>query len=697
MTDSVIVDQAGNFTVGKALTVPKDESISFIESIVDSSRFWNMSVRDVLSSVSTAVYSGTIMINTLLTRSGLKVGLIITKGFEDAVLMERGLVWLGYSYADRLHTVTHVHNEPLVPRNRVKGVTERIDMMGSVVIPLHEDEVEAAVEELLDMGVESIAVLFIYSYINPAHEKKVSEIARRVMEKRNKSMPVVLSSETAPIMREYSRLNSVILQAYAAERCRTQLLKVEEKAKEQGYKHNLFTMLSYGGLVGVKYPHLYETLISGPIGGMLGAKYVGETLGINDIVCCDMGGTSFDVGIVRHGLIPILREPDVSRFRLNLPMVLMDSIGAGTGTVIRINPSTRRVEFGPESAGASVGRCYTYPIPTISDCDVTLGYLNPNYFLGGKVKLDKDRAYKACKELADAIGLDDVYKAASGIIDLQSSAMKSHIYSMLLARGYTPSEYTMMIYGGGGPLHMWGFIEKIPFKNIMTFPFAAVFSAFGPATSDYSRRYQKSIVAGVPTSTDEKATMMKIVSQGAINNAWKELEGKAIKQFEEEGIPKEKVKVKHLVYVRYQGQLDDHEVISPISKVATVDDLKKITAAFDELYARIYPKAAKYSEAGYQILEVGLQAYTELAKPRLVKRKLSPKKPAGESYKGQREVYHRGKWVTFKLWEMDLLKPGNMIIGPSIIEHPATTLVIPPRHEVRFDEYNFIWYRARKK
>jgi N-methylhydantoinase A len=691
MTDAVIVDGEGNFTTGKALTTPGDESICFANSVQDAASYWGLGVGEVLSSVGSTIYSGTSMINTLLTRSGIRVGLITCKGFEDMVLMERGLVWLGYSYQDRLHVVTHIHNEPLVPRNMVVGVEERTDMLGVPVIPLNEGEVERGAERLLDLGAEAIAVMFLYSHLNPTHERRAGEIVREVAERRGRDLMVVLSSDVAPIMREYSRLNSVLIQAYAAEPCRKQLLRVEERARKEGYRFNLLTMLSYGGLVDVRYPRLYETLISGPIGGMLGALHVGRLLGIKNIVSTDLGGTSFDVGIIKDGIIPMLREPDVARFRLNLPMVMMDSIGAGTGTVIKINPETKRITLGPESAGARVGMCYDYPMPTISDCNVILGYLNPDNFLGGKIKLNRSRAFEACKQIADVYGRD-VYETAMGIIELVNSQMRSHIYAMLMARGYNPAEYTLMSYGGAGPLHLWGYVENIPFQNVITFPFAAVFSAFGIATADYLHRYHKSILAQVLPPSDPKAAFMNQLAQSAINSGWEGLEQHALSELRSEGVDLDKVKFDHLCYVRYVGQLDDHEVVSPISRVEKAEDLKKITDKFEEVYESIYPRAAKYPEAGYQILEVGLVARVETKKPIIPKRRLRGKKPPEEAFKGERDVFHKRDWVKFSVWDMEKLQAGNVVTGPAVVEHPTTTLVVPPAYKVKFDEYGFIWY-----
>ncbi|MBS7250962.1 MAG: hydantoinase/oxoprolinase family protein [Candidatus Freyarchaeota archaeon] len=691
MTDTVIVDSEGNFITGKALTTPSDESICFANSVQDAASYWNMSIGEVLSQVDSTIYSGTTMINTLLTRSGIKVGLITCKGFEDMVLMERGLVWLGYSYQDRLHVATHIHNEPLVPRNMVIGVEERTDMLGMPVIPLNEKEVEKGAERLLDLGAEAVAIMFLYSHLNPTHERRAGEIVKEVAKKRDKDLLVVLSSDVAPIMREYSRLNSVLIQAYAAEPSRKQLLKVEERAKKEGYRFNLLTMLSYGGLVDVRYRRLYETLISGPIGGMLGAQYVGGLLGIRNIVSTDLGGTSFDVGIIKDGIIPMLREPDVARFRLNLPMVMMDSIGAGTGTVIKINPETKRLTLGPESAAARVGMCYDYHMPTICDCDVALGYLNPDNFLGGKIKLNKDKALEACKQIADVYERD-VYETAMGIIDLVNSHMRSHIYAMLLARGYNPAEYTLMSYGGAGPLHLWGYVENIPFQNVITFPFAAVFSAFGISTADYSHRYHKSILAQVLPPSDPKAAFMNQLAQSAINSGWESLEQQALSELRAEGVDLEKVKFDHLCYVRYAGQLDDHEVVSPVKRVEKAEDLKKITDKFEEVYESIYPKAAKYPEAGYQILEVGLVARVETKKPIIPKRKLGSRKPSDEAFKGERDVFHKGNWTKFTIWDMEKLHAGNIVAGPAILEHPTTTLVVPPAYKVKFDEHEFIWY-----
>jgi|Deesub1362B_J571_1020462.scaffolds.fasta_scaffold00003_106 N-methylhydantoinase A len=690
MTDCIIVDSEGNFIDGKALTTPEDESISYMEAVRDTAGLWGLKPETLFPKVVSIVYSGTTALNALLMRRGKRVGLIITKGFEDYPLMERGLVWLGYSYYDRLHTTTHIHNPPLVSRDMVYGVSERINNLGDIIVPLNIDDVRYAAEELCRKKAEAIAIVFLYSYINPAHEERAKEIVMEVLNKYNVEIPVVTSNEVAPIMREYSRLNSTLIQAYASETTRLHMARIEVSSRKYGYKGRVYTMTAYGSLVSIDYPRFYETLVSGPVGGILGARYIGSILNLRNIVTSDMGGTSFDVGIIKEGIIPIVREPDIARFRLNLPAILLDSIPGGTGMVVRVDPITKRILLGPESAGSRVGVSFEFDQLTISDCDLILGYLNPDYFLGGKVMLNKEAATKAVAEVSELLE-KDIYETAYGIVEILHSRCRDHIYSVLLGRGYNPLDFTLMVYGGGGPLHMWGFTENIPFKNIITFPFAAVFSAFGIATTDYAHRLHKSILAYFPPGDDEE---MRAGSGIVINAAWEELENTAVSIMTKEGFDPDEIRFRRYLYIRYKGQLEDIEVLSPVDRIYDLEeDVNKVINAFEEAYLRIYPSAAKYPEAGYLILEVAVEAYIETPKPRISMYVESSREPPDKAFKGERDAYFNGKWHVTPLYEMGLLEAGNRINGPAIIEHPTTTLVIPPEHGIRFDRYRFIWYR----
>lgn len=694
MTDIFAIDEEGDFTIGKAPTTPHDESIGFIESLKDALSAWGLDIvkDDPLSSVSVIAYSGTTMINALLQRKGYKIGLVVTAGFEDILLQERGAqTWVDLSYQDRLHAVTHYHNPPLVPRNLVRGVTERIDQFGRIVIPLYEREAEQVVKELLDESVEGIAVCFLWSFVNSSHEQKFKEIATKVMSKYGKNVPIVLSSDVSPILLEHSRTNCTVVQAKLNGVVRNHLFKIEEELKKLKYKSSLYIITASGGLVNIRYPRLVESVVSGPIGGLLGAKYLSSVLGLGDyIVTADLGGTSYDVGIITGGLPFTDREIHVVRHILNLPILTMHNIGAGTGHYIKVDPARKSISIGPESAGAVPGPvCYDAgnETPTLMDAYLILGYMNPDYYLGGKIKLNVDKAYKFFREkVAEPLGLD-VYKAAEGVLDLSHTTLRERVRTVLLSRGLHPADYYLLVYGGAGPMAMAFFSEGMEFKGVFTVPFAAAFSAFGLAI-DYAHRYQKSIFLYLPPNADDK---MKMDIGEKVNQLWDELEAKARNEITSIGFPWEKVRVQKIAYIRYGGQLFEIETPSPIIRIEKPEDMDRLIKTFEDLYERAYSRIAKYPEAGYQILNVGLVASLPLVKPRLRKYTLADEKPSDDAFKGEREVFCEGKWQTANTWEMDMLCPRNVIRGLSIIEAPNTTLIVPKGKKVVVDEYKLLW------
>jgi acetone carboxylase beta subunit len=697
MTDMIVVDTGGNFSIGKAATTPHDQSVGFWESLVDAFEYWetdfDKEAGKILPGVEAMVYSGTAMMNALITATGRKVGVITQRGDEETFISERSRqTWAGYPYQDLLHHVTHRHNTPLVPRRLVKGVTGRIDMFAMEAIPLYEHEVEKAVEELLDEGVDAIAVCLFYSYMNPMHELRVAEIAEGIIQKRGRRAPVYLSHQLCPIQREQGRLNTLVLHAYAAEPGREQLFGIETKMKEKGYKYPLQVVLSHGGLTNIRYPRIHEACFSGPIGGLLGARYLEQKLGIGNWVCSDMGGTSFDVGLLMSGEPVMVREVVINRRIYNIPTLLMDTIGAGTGMFVTIDPITKRIKVGPESAGADPGPvCYEMgnEVPTVMDCVLIMGILNPDNYLGGKKKLNKEKALKAIKEqCADVLGIDPYY-LADGVYKLINSSMKEHIRAVLYARGFSPADYHLLCYGGAGPMHLAGYAEGLPFKGVVTMPWAAAFSSFGCAAVDISHRYQKSTTVMIPDGADDSWKLM--MGQMMLNGGWEELERLAAEDFAAEGLSWDEAKVQQIAYVRYGTQMDDLEVPSPVSRVNSAEDMDKLIAAFEELYERVYAGVAKHPQAGYQIMELGLTATVPKAKPKLVKRSLEGKTPPREAFKEERQVYYDGNWHKAVIYDMDELRPGNEIEGIAVVEAPATTFFIPPGRKARMDEWTMIW------
>jgi len=696
MTDMILVDSQGNFTIGKASTTPHDQSLGFYESIGDAFSYrgidFDKEAENILSGVDTIVYSGTVMLNALLTETGSMIGVITQKGDEDIFLHERSKqTWTGYAYPDILHHVTHHHNRPLVPRHLVKGVTGRINMFGMEAIPLYEDEVRQAVNELLDDGVECFAVCLWFSYMNPAHELRVAEIIRELMGQRGIDLKIYLSHQIAPIMREQGRMNTVALHAIAVGPGREQLFKIEERLQGKGYKHPLQIVLSHGGVANIRYPRLHEACFSGPIGGLLGVRYLAQLLGVDNWVCSDMGGTSFDVGLIRHGGFITDREVVLTRRIFNIPTLVMDSIGAGTGMYITIDPITKRITLGPESAGADPGPvCYNKgnETPTVMDCVLIMGILNEDNYLGGKLKLDKEHALKNIKEqCSDKLGVDPYY-FAEGVYRLINSRMKEHIRMVLLTKGYSPADYCLLSYGGAGPMHLAGYSEGMPFKGVATVPWAAAFSSFGCAAVDLNHRYQKSTGALIPYGADDGWKMMMA---GIINAGWDDLEKLAKADLAAEGLQWDKAKLQSIAYARYRGQMEDVEVLSPTARLNSPQDVDKLVSAFEEQYEKIYAGVAKHQRAGYQIMELGLSVSIPKVKPKVVKQPLEGKKPAKDCIKGEREVYVEGKWQRAVIYDMDKIRPGNEIEGPAVIEAPATTYFVPQGRLTRMDEWSIFW------
>ena len=696
MTDTFVVDSEGNFVIGKAPTTPWDEAEGFVESSQDAFRQWGLEERAAFSQFEVAVYAGTTMLNTLLTRTGRRIGLITSKGFEDILLMEQGRqVWSGYTHADRLHSATHVHNQPLIPRRRVRGVSERTDMFGDIAIKLYEDDARVAVRELLAQKLEGIAVCFLHSYANPHNEQRMEAICREIMAEQDVDMPIYLSSHIRPVIRENQRVNATTIEAYAADPVRRQLHSVEDRARNLGFRKQLTTMLSYGGLANIRHPRLHETLISGPIGGMLGAHYIAQILGEKNVLAVDMGGTSYDFGLITNGTFNLNNEPEIARFRLALPSIELDSIRGGAGLFLSVDPITRRIVMGPEGAGANPGPvCFDRGNlqPTVTDCLAVNGYLNKDNFLGGKVKLNIPLAKARLEsEIASQIGLN-VHDASNGILKLWLQQAQEATKRALHVRGGDFADYVIMAYGGAGPLILAGVSENQPFKGVVTFPFAAAFSAFGCTTTDYSHRYTRSSLFALSHKADRAA--QEAVGRG-LSELWANLEDEAHESFEREGMDLGKVQYRRVAFVRYGGQLDEVEVPFDRAWTGSAEDVDHLLDLFEERYTKMFAKAAKYPKAGYAIYQVALVASIETRKPEFP---IFPDQgviPPAAAFKGERDVYIDGKWYKAGIYDMEAMLPGNIINGLAILEHPATTLLVPLNRRARMDNRKFVWLENR--
>jgi N-methylhydantoinase A/acetone carboxylase beta subunit len=693
MTDTIIIDDAGEFVVGKAQTTPHDESEGFVNSAADAARYWKSSVEATMPALVSGTYSGTAMINRLLERKGRRVGCIVTAGMEDYLRLERGIqTYLGYSYSDRVHLVTHRHNEPLVPRSRMKGATERVDVFGDVVIPLYEEEVRVAARELLEDGVEAICICFVFAYRNDAHEARAEALVREEMARAGRVVPIYRSSDRYPLRPDFPRLNTLLIEAYAAEPSRGHLQKVRAAAREHGARFDLRIMASHGGTISIDARELAKTLISGPIGGVIGGRYLAERLGTGNVVCTDIGGTSFDLALITDGRYHIKNIPDVGRFLLNIPLVQIDSVGAGTGSFVRVNPASGRIEIGPDSAGSRIGTCYAeagVEIPSITDCDLVLGYVNPDYFLGGEIALDVERAREAIRsQLAEPLGLG-VEEAAAGVVELFEDHLKNTVLGQVLGKGYAPVNYTLLSYGGGGPLHVAGYTRGLHFEDVLVPAWAAGFSAFGCACGDFEYRHDRTV--DVPLLPGAGEDGWRVVAD-SYNAAWDALDDQVATEFARSEVSREMITFNPLLRMQYFGQLNDLELRSPVQRIRSRADLDAIVADFEELYAKIYRRSARTPEFGYMFTSAISLGAVDVEKPKLPDESPTADVPA-TAQKATREVWHDGSWVPARIYEMERLRAGNSIDGPAVIEDPATTLVIPPGASAELDQHRVFHLR----
>lgn len=690
-TDCFVVDETGGFVLGKVPSTPQDIAEGFLSALGQARGSLDLDEEEFLSSLEVVGYGATTVLNSLLTRQGGNPGMLITRGFQQLLLMERGKQsWITLSRQDRIHPVTHRHQQPLIPRSRIRGVSERIDSLGRELIPLNEQDVRDGARELLERGVDSIVIVFLWSFLADGHEQRAREIVAEVLAHAGVDLPVFCSSEISPTLRELPRANATCIEAYAGPSTLRALARLEGDLNEGGFRGDLQVMQSAGGLAPAGHVRAIETAMSGPVGGLVGTRHIGDLYGFENLISTDVGGTSFDVGLITDGFIGVDREPVLAGLLLSLPMMEVASIGAGGGTIARIDPLTGRLTVGPESAGAVPGPvCYGKggTEPTVTDADLALGYLNPDGFIGGRISLDAGSATNAIREkIAEPLGLS-MEAAAAGIRDVIDTRMRETVAGLVALRGFSLDQYALLGFGGAGPSHVCGYTRGLPLRAVLTFPYAAVFSAFGAAAADYEHHYHRAVNVVIPPATDEE----ELASLGArLSTAWERLEAQAREQMEREGVDLSRVRLRHLAMVRYGKQLNDLIVTSPVSRGDTAEDVRALLKAFEDQYARVFAKGAQFPQAGFEIFEVGLVASVRKVKPDLVAHPLQAEDPSVAKI-DERPAYFDEGWMPTPRFAWPDLQPGNVVPGPAVIEDPTTTLVVPPARSARIDEYLSVW------
>jgi N-methylhydantoinase A/acetone carboxylase beta subunit len=443
-------------------------------------------------------------------------------------------------------------------------------------------------------------------------------------------------------------------------------------------------MASHGGTISIDADQLATTLVSGPIGGVVGARWLADRIGLTNVLCTDIGGTSFDIALLTGRRYEVTTTPDIARFVLNMPLVQIDSVGSGCGSFVRIDPNARRPEIGPDSAGAMIGTAWPeggVKTVSITDLNLVLGRLNPEYFLGGQVQLDVERArHEVERQVATPLGLG-VEAAAAGVIELFETSLRNEAVGRILGKGYSPADYTLLCYGGGGPLHVAGYTAGVPYQQVLVPEWAAGFSAFGCACAEFEYRFDRQVdLPLLPTQpVEERLAMGRVLGE-----AWRGLEERVQAEFAKSGHDPADVRFTHMVRMQYYGQLVDIEVDAPRADVETIEDIDALIAAFEATNARMYARAASSPELGYLIAQAIVKGSVPIEQPTLPE---MPRVSGSPPVKATRDVWWAGGPATTDVYAMDDVRNGHTIEGPAVLEAESTTFPIPPDRRAWLDEH----------
>ena len=669
-TDLVLLDDAsGERAIGKVLTTPDDPS-----EAVEQGLRGLLEREDVEASrLKTIIHGTTLVTNALIERRGTATALLTTEGFRDAVA-------IGTEHRYDMYDIFLEKPEPLVPRRLRYGVRERVLDDGSVLRDLDEEQVRAIAGELRERGIGAVAVSFLHGFRNPVHEQRVAEI----LAEEAPGVAVSLSSEVSPEIREYERTSTTIANVYVRPLVERYLQRLEERLRRLGFDGSFYVMLSNGGTASVETACRFPVrlLESGPAAGALAAAFYGEAAGFSDVLSFDMGGTTAKACLIDGGepltstdfeVARVYRFKKGSGLPVKTSVIEMIEIGAGGGSIARVGP-LGLPKIGPESAGADPGpACYGRggEEPTVTDADLLLGYLDPDFFLGGRMRLDYGAAEKAMRKISDALGVDPL-KAAWGVHQVVDENMANAARVHAAERGKDPRKYLLLAFGGAGPVHAHRVARALGVPGFVAPLGAGTASAFGFLCAPLSFDLARSLYGRL----DE-------LDWDAANAALAEMEEEGRELLRASGITDEDVRVRRLGEMRYVGQGHEVGVKLPEGTLGP-DDVEGISAGYREEYRRLY---------GREGPDVPLEAITwrvEVSAPRpeiLQEERSGDPRALDEARKGKREIYlpEQDGFAAVPVYDRYRLAPGAAFDGPAVVEERESTVIVGPDSRAEVD------------
>jgi N-methylhydantoinase A len=660
-TDFMLYDtESGSVHVHKVPSTPGEPERAMVSGLAELCSAAGLSAGDV-----TGVFHGTtVATNAVLEHEGAVAGMITTRGFRDIVHIGRHQRPLHYSVMQDIPWQA----KPFVQRRHRHVVTERIvPPTGEILVPLDEDEVRTAARELREEGVEAVAVCFLFSYLNPEHERRAAAIVREELP----DAFVTTSADIVPQFREFERFTTATMSAFVGPKTASYLERLETALESQGVDGDLHVMMSSGGVAGVRTAaqRPVTMLLSGPAAGILGGQWAGGLAGRKRLITFDMGGTSADIGIVTEAGVSeaSARDTWIGGYPLLVPMLDVHTIGAGGGSIAYVDAGGA-FRVGPRSAGATPGpACYGHggQEPTISDAHTVLGRLDPERFLGGRMKLDRDAAVAVVQKLADELGLG-LEEAAEGILTIANSNMARAIRSRTIEKGHDPREFALVAFGGAGPLHAADVADSLEIPEVLVPPYPGITSAGGLLTSDL--KY------------DQMRTVFQLegsVDAGRLNDELDVLEGELRGWLKRDGVAETEIRVIRALDCRYAGQGYELRV--------TLDGA--FTDAALEQFHRLHER--EYGSAYADPIEIVNARVTAIGKRPTLDELPVASGSLDAAFITESEGHFRVNGelqaVTTRFYDRDKLPLDETIAGPAIVFHLDTTTVVPPSWSARAD------------
>jgi N-methylhydantoinase A len=672
-TDFLLTSHDGASEIFKVLSTPEDPSLGLLNGLSEMAEAHDIPLKEFIRKVTTIVHGTTVTTNAILTRRGAKTGLLTTKGLRDALEMRRGI-------REKQYDNRYMNVQPLVSRFLRYPVEERLDYKGDVVTNLNDRDVLDAVDLFKKEDVQAIAICFMNSFANNDHESRAAKIIKQEWGMADEIPYLTVSSEFLPSIRFYDRVSTTVLNSYVGPILSRYLKSLVRKLKDIGFEGILLIMQSNGGVVSPKIAidNAAVTLLSGPAAGPVAGIEYASVQGYQDCITVDMGGTSFDAALIKDKTPLVTTEGEIDRLRIALPMLGIVTIGAGGGSIGWVDEGGL-LRMGPQSAGSNPGpACYDLggELPTCTDADLILGYLDKDFFAGGKMPLHSEKAEKAIKEkIADPLGMD-VKEAAAGMYRVVNVNMATGVREVSVKRGHDPREFPLIVAGGAGPVHacMIGLELEIP---VMIVPKeSSIFCAAGMLMSDLKHNFVRTY-----------STHLGDMDKNKFKILFRDMEDEANKLLESERIPENAIQHTYSLDLRYVKQY--HEVNVGISRNDIEGgNIERIASQFHPEHNRLYGYSLEEQGTPIELINLRLLSVGKTVKPRFSDEKFVGTDPS-EAFKKKRDVYLPldETFTEVPVYDGHKMMCGNRVEGPAVIEQVNTTTFITPEYNVLCDRY----------